>query len=68
MKNWQESVHFLELSMIEGFPAYLYSGDEGNNTVLVMELLGINIEDLLTFCGSTFSIKTTLMLAEQMVT
>ena len=52
---------------VEGFPACFYNGSEGEYAVLVMELLGINIEDLFAFCGSKFSIKTTLMLADQMV-
>ena len=45
----------------------LYYGVEGEFNVLVMELLGPNLEELLNFCGQKFSIPTTLALADQMV-
>lgn len=32
-----------------------------------MDYLGPSLEDLFTFCGKKFSLKTTLMLAEQIV-
>ena len=34
---------------------------------LVMEVLGPNLSDLLQFCGGTFSLKTTLVIAIQIL-
>ena len=52
---------------IAGMPmVYLY-GTEGDYNFLVMELLGPSLETLLNSCGHKFSLKTTLMIADQMV-
>jgi len=50
-----------------GIPSIKWCGTEGDYNVLVMELLGPSLEDLFNFCNRKFSIKTALLLADQMI-
>lgn len=51
-----------------GIPNVRWFGVEGDYNVLVMDLLGPSLEDLFNFCSRKLSLKTVLMLADQMVT
>lgn len=50
-----------------GFPAVLYYGQEGPYHVLVLELLGPNLEELFELCGRVFTPKTVAMVGKKMV-
>lgn len=50
-----------------GFPRVHWHGHHEDFNVLVLELLGPNLEDLFVYCGNQFSLKTTLMLADQLL-
>ncbi|XP_058213639.1 casein kinase 1-like protein 1 isoform X1 [Rhododendron vialii] len=50
-----------------GIPNMRWFGVEGDYNVLVMDLLGHSLEDLFNLCSRKFSLKTVLMLADQMI-
>jgi len=50
-----------------GIPRIRWFGQERDYNVLVMDLLGPSLEDLFNFCGRKFTMKTTLLVADQMV-
>nr|GEW15945.1 casein kinase 1-like protein 1 [Tanacetum cinerariifolium] len=50
-----------------GVPNVRWFGVEGDYNVLVMDLLGPSLEDLFNFCSRKLSLKSVLMLADQMI-
>jgi len=58
---------YRELQHCPGFGRVHYFGTHENYNVMVMELLGYSLEDLFNKCGRTFSLKTVLQLADQVL-
>ncbi|UJR21144.1 hypothetical protein I4U23_024243 [Adineta vaga] len=50
-----------------GVPHIQYYAQENDYNILVMDLLGPSLEDLFNFCSRRFTMKTVLMLADQMI-
>ncbi|KAL8110818.1 hypothetical protein AgCh_026525 [Apium graveolens] len=50
-----------------GIPGTKWFGVDGEDNLLVLDLLGPSLENLFVYCGGKFSLKTVLILADQMV-
>ncbi|XP_062043526.1 casein kinase I-like [Lepus europaeus] len=50
-----------------GIPHMRWYGPEKDHNALVLDLLGPSLQDLFSFCSRKFTMKTVLMLADQMI-
>jgi hypothetical protein len=50
-----------------GIPHLKWFGVEGEYNVMAIDLLGPSLEDLFNYCNRKFTLKSVLMLAEQLV-
>ena len=63
----QESKIYKTLSGAPGVPWIMWSGKAGDFNVMVIDLLGPSLEELFRMCNRHFSLKTVLLLADQLV-
>eukprot|EP00960_Hanusia_phi_P031044 749042-Hanusia_phi.AAC.2 len=49
----------------QGIPEIVWVGTEGDSNVMIMDLLGPSLEDLFNYCHRKFSLKTVLMVGDQ---
>ncbi|KAF8638124.1 hypothetical protein AX17_002423 [Amanita inopinata Kibby_2008] len=63
----QESKIYKTLMGGTGVPWIMWSGRKGDYNVMVIDLLGPSLEDLFKMCNRHFSLKTVLLLADQLI-
>ena len=63
----QESKIYKTLMGGTGVPWIMWSGRKGDYNVMIIDLLGPSLEDLFKRCNRHFSLKTVLLLADQLV-
>ncbi|XP_073155543.1 casein kinase 1-like protein 10 isoform X2 [Henckelia pumila] len=62
-----ESKIYMLLQGGTGVPNLKWFGVEGEYNVMAIDLLGPSLEDLFNYCNRKFSLKTVLMLADQLI-
>lgn len=62
-----ESKLYMLLQGGTGIPHLRWFGVEGDYNVMVIDLLGPSLEDLFNYCNRKFTLKTVLMLADQLI-
>lgn len=58
---------YKELAGGTGIPRVYWYGQECEYRVMAFELLGPDLESLFNYCGRIFSLKTVLLLADQLI-
>jgi serine/threonine protein kinase len=58
---------YKSLSGGAGIPLMHWSGHQHQYNIMVLDLLGPTLEDLLNYCNYKFSLKTVLMLFDQLI-
>ena len=50
-----------------GIPNIHWCGSQGNYNIMVIDLLGPSLEDLFNYCKRKFTVKTSVMIGDQIV-
>ncbi|KAK6161288.1 hypothetical protein DH2020_004669 [Rehmannia glutinosa] len=64
---YYESKLYMLLQGGTGIPHLKWYGVEGEHNAMVIDLLGPSLEDLFNYCNRKFTLKTVLMLADQLI-
>ena len=64
--RYKEEVKLIKLKIV-GIPNVHWCDTQGNYNIMVIDLLGPSLEDLFNYCKRKFSLKTVLMLGDQIV-
>jgi hypothetical protein len=56
----------IEINLV-GIPNVHWCGTQGNYNIMVIDLLGPSLEDLFNYCKRKFSLKSVIMIGDQMV-
>lgn len=64
---WLYKVEVNNLLIVVGIPNIHWCGSQGNYNIMVIELLGPSLEDLFNYCKRKFTMKSVIMLGDQMV-
>jgi len=62
-----ESKLYMQVQGGTGIPNVHWCGSQGNYNVMVIDLLGPSLEDLFNYCKRKFTVKTVVMLGDQML-
>ncbi|KAJ3056830.1 serine/threonine protein kinase [Rhizophlyctis rosea] len=62
-----EATVYKSLAGEVGIPFVHWYGNEGEYNCMVIDLLGPSLEELFNFCGRKFTLKTVLLLANQLI-
>ncbi|KAA6385690.1 MAG: putative Casein kinase I, partial [Streblomastix strix] len=65
---YQESKLYRVMNQVKGFPRVYYWGEERGHRILIMDYLGPSLEELIDRFHRKLTLKTVLMLADQMIT
>lgn len=63
-----EAYVYSQLAGGVGIPTVRWFGEGARSRNLVMDIMGPSLDDFMHFCGGRFSLKTVLMLADQLIT
>lgn len=62
-----EAEKYKQFDKEEGFPRVIWFGYECEYRAMIFTLLGPSLDDLFNYCSRKFSLKTVLMLADQLI-
>lgn len=57
---------YSEIGSVRGIPKVHWAGPQGDYTTMILDVLGPSLDDLFHYCKRRFSLKTLLMLSDQM--